>query len=96
MLFYTYLWSIIFLSSLFIGFIWCAHSRRGMIPLLLLGIVWNACLPYGLVWNGAKVLVICIVALWFLKPEPFPRLSDSINPSMLILLCLYVIGMTGI
>lgn len=88
------LWSFIFLSCLVGGFIWCVFSRRSIIPLLLLGTVWNVYLRLGLTWNGTKVLVICAAILILFRPGTSFSVCKPPIPSLLFLLSLYVIGMT--
>jgi hypothetical protein len=87
-------WSLIFLSCLIAGIIWCVLTGRSVIPLLILGTVWNVYIRFGLTWNGTKILVLCIMFLMPLLPGTSLRADKSPVKNKLLLLSLYVIGIT--
>lgn len=87
-------WSFVFLSCLLGGFIWCIASGRSIVPLLLLGTIWNVYIFFGLVWNGTKVLVICALLLVLFRSGVSLWTCKSQVLQLLFFLGLYVVAMT--
>lgn len=87
-------WPLIFLLSLAVAYFWLTAKKASIVPLVVLGIIWNTGVVWGVVWEGGKLLPLLILCSWVLRPQQAQIRSFNLVPRSFVLLIWYVLLMT--